>query len=78
MSATAPTTYRLTVHDQREQKLNSSPALTASYNFDTPGDAEVLGQFLVQHEIAAPGRWRVPIAGGVRELSIDEIVEEAQ
>jgi hypothetical protein len=78
MSATAPTTYRLTVHDQREQKLNSSPALKASYNFDCPGDAEVLGQFLLQRGIQAPGCWRVAIAGGVRELSIDEIVEEAQ
>ena len=34
---------------------------------------QLLGQLLLQQAIQAPGRWQVAIAGGTRELRIDEI-----
>lgn len=71
MSGAAVTcTHRLTVSDDREQKLNGSPALSAHYDFDSLDSAEILAQLLLGHEIQAPGRWRRSIPGGVREVTI--------
>ena len=73
MSATAINTHRLTVTDRREQRLNGAPELSAQYEFSSADDAQLLGQLLLQQEIEAPGRWRRSIAGGVREVTIDQI-----
>jgi len=74
MSATATTTtHRRTVTDSREQRLNGAPALSAQYDFASADDAQLLGQLLLGQEIQAPGRWRRSIAGGVREVTIDQI-----
>lgn len=76
MSTTTITnTHRLTVTDSREHRLNSAPALSAQYEFTNLHSAQLLGQLLLQMEIQAPGRWRRSIAGGVREVRIDAIVD---
>jgi hypothetical protein len=77
MSATTTptTTHRLTVTDSREEKLNGAPALSVHYDFPDAASAELLGQLLLQQEIQAPGRWRHSIAGGIREVTIDEIID---
>lgn len=76
MAATETTTHRLTVTDSREQRLNAAPALSAQYEFGDAASAELLAQLLLQQDIHGPGRWRRSIAGGVREVTIDEIVED--
>ncbi len=73
MSATAPATYRLTISDRRDPRLNSGLTLSAEYDFASLDSAELLGQLLLQQAIQAPGGWQVAIAGGTREVTIDEI-----
>ena len=73
MSATATTTYRLTINDRRDPRLSDGLTLCAEYDFASLESAELLGQLLLQQAIQAPGRWQVAIAGGTRELRIDEI-----
>jgi hypothetical protein len=74
MSATATATYRLTINDRRDPRLSDGLTLSAEYDFASIESAELLGQLLLQQAIQAPGRWQVAIAGGTRELRIDEIV----
>ena len=73
MSATATATYRLTINDRRDPRLSDGLTLGAAYDFASLDSAERLGQLLLQQAIRAPGRWQVAIAGGTRELTIDEI-----
>jgi hypothetical protein len=75
MSATATTTYRLTINDRREPRLSNGLTLCAEYDFASLDSAEMLGQLLLQQTIQAPGQWQVAIAGGTREVTIDEILE---
>jgi hypothetical protein len=75
---TTPTTHRLTVTDSREERLNGAPPLRAEYDFPTAEDAYLLGGLLLQQDIEAPGRWRRPIAGGVREVTIAELTDTDQ
>ena len=73
MSATATATYRLTINDRRDPRLSDGLTLCAEYDFASLQSAALLGQLLLQQAIQAPGRWQVAIAGGTRELRIDEI-----
>jgi hypothetical protein len=77
-ATTGPSTHRLTVTDSREERLNGAPALSAEYEFSSAAGAELLGQLLLQQEIHAPGRWRGPIAGGTRVVTIAEISDTEQ
>jgi hypothetical protein len=72
-ATTTPTTHQLTVIDSREERLNGAPPLRAEYDFATAQDAALLAGLLLQQDIEGPGRWRRPIAGGVREVTIAEI-----
>ena len=72
MSATATATYRLTVSDRRDPRLSNGLTLCVEYAFASLDSAQLLGQLLLQ-AIQAPGGWQVAIAGGTRELRIDEI-----
>ena len=77
-TTTTPTTHRLTVTDSREERLNGAPPLSAEYDFASVDDAVLLGRLLLQQDIDAPGRWRRPIAGGVREVTIAELTDTEQ
>ena len=72
MSATATATYRLTINDRRDPRLSNGLTLCVEYDFASLDSAQLLGQLLLQ-AIQAPGGWQVAIAGGTRELRIDEI-----
>lgn len=76
MSATATPLHRLTVNDRREPRLNASPALAASFDL-SPHAAQLLGQLLLQRDIAPTGVWQVPIAGGIRVVRIDPLAQDA-
>ena len=70
MSVTDPARYRLTIVDQREERLNTSPTASGVYDFDSKDGAELLAQFLLQRRVEAPGEWRDTLAGGTRHVTI--------
>ena len=73
MSATATTTYRLSINDRRDPRLSNGLTLCAEYDFASLDSAKLLGQLLLQQAIQPPGRWQVAIAGGTRELTIEQV-----
>jgi hypothetical protein len=77
-ATTTPTTHRVSVTDSREERLNGAPPLSAEYDFGTAEDAALLAGLLLQQDIEGPGRWRQPIAGGIREVTIAEITDNEQ
>lgn len=77
MSTTTPA-CRLTVTDRREQKLNDTPQITASYDLPDIDQARTLAGLLLQRTLDNSGEWHTAIAGGVRHVTITPISSRSE